>query len=442
MSDRLDAVRALLDARLPASARSGRIHRSTRDDLEQDERAIKATLLLERLDEQGRIDDVVEQQVAVLYVEPDGDEARALIELDATLRAMPALLEAMDTSSAMPSDLFSLARFVDPSVERDAAAIADAMIRDAGALVQAARDEDVRAVVEGTGLERRVRELRALERAAIRLHVELDDRDESEGDEVPLGESRIGGAPDLPVDWPWPQGDDEPMVFVAQIQLSELRALDAASELPAEGMLSFFYAAGELREDTTVPVRVFHWSADEALERRATPAGVAVVMAHTMAFEGESMLPGLESPFYESIADEQRVLAFRRALAAPGNKRDVSSLDPSQAIANFIELYNGEDATRPIHRVLGYASNIQGDPYRDLEVGLRPGGYDAYREGTIEALETHRASRRWRLLLQIDASNDGELLLQQDGGYFYFWITDEALARGAFEACVGTMQCH
>lgn len=442
MSDVLSRALALLDAHLPANATRARMRRSPGDVAEADERAIKATLMLERLDEQGQIDDVIEQQVAVLYVEDNQDPARALVELEATLRALPALLDAIGASTALPSELFGLARFVDAAVARTADALSEAMTRDAAAVIEASRDEDLRSVLEGSGLEHQARALRALERDAIRLHLEPDVRDEGSGDDVPLGESRFGGAPDLPIDWPWPECDGEPMTFVAQIALAELRAFDAANELPAEGTLSFFFAPGSMADDGTTPVRVFHWTADEQLERRATPTKLESLAAHTIAFARESMVPGVESPFYESLADEQRVLAFRRALATPGNKRDVASLDPTGPIANFIELYNREDSTRPIHRMLGYASNIQGDPYRDLEVGLRPGGYDAYREGTLAALETHRASRRWRLLLQIDASNDGELLLPQDGGYFYFWLTDEALARSAFEACVGTLQCH
>jgi Domain of unknown function (DUF1963) len=58
-------------------------------------------------------------------------------------------------------------------------------------------------------------------------------------DDVATG-SRLGGMPLAPAGWQWPMEDDEPLVFVAQINCSELHGLPGAEVLPSSGLLSFF----------------------------------------------------------------------------------------------------------------------------------------------------------------------------------------------------------
>lgn len=59
-----------------------------------------------------------------------------------------------------------------------------------------------------------------------------------------LGQSKIGGLAHLPPDFVWPVFKGAPLHFVAQINLSELPPGPVAAELPAEGLLYFFYADG------------------------------------------------------------------------------------------------------------------------------------------------------------------------------------------------------
>jgi uncharacterized protein YwqG len=80
----------------------------------------------------------------------------------------------------------------------------------------------------------------ALTRAAqpsIRLRPSLED--EGAG----IGASRLGDLPDLPIEAEWPRNDDEPLSFIAQINLQDIRAYDQDDVLPADGRLSFFYDA-------------------------------------------------------------------------------------------------------------------------------------------------------------------------------------------------------
>lgn len=56
----------------------------------------------------------------------------------------------------------------------------------------------------------------------------------------PLGGSKLGGQPDLPAESEWPSYNDESMVFIGQINLSELANFNSGLELPKKGLLSFF----------------------------------------------------------------------------------------------------------------------------------------------------------------------------------------------------------
>lgn len=76
-----------------------------------------------------------------------------------------------------------------------------------------------------------------------------------------LGGSKIGGCPDLPEGFSWPNEDDdedEPLAFLCQINLAELHPHDLNSSLPAVGMMWFFTIADgdraygyEIDDDTT-----------------------------------------------------------------------------------------------------------------------------------------------------------------------------------------------
>ena len=59
-----------------------------------------------------------------------------------------------------------------------------------------------------------------------------------------VGESKLGGAPDLPMDFQFPIGA-APIDFLLQINLEEVSPLDKTDSLPRSGLLSFFYDLAE-----------------------------------------------------------------------------------------------------------------------------------------------------------------------------------------------------
>lgn len=59
--------------------------------------------------------------------------------------------------------------------------------------------------------------------------------------DLTLGQSRMGGRPDLPSDFKWPKYKGKHLVFVAQFALEELEGWSQMLGLPATGHLYFFH---------------------------------------------------------------------------------------------------------------------------------------------------------------------------------------------------------
>ncbi|WP_394793259.1 DUF1963 domain-containing protein [Armatimonas sp.] len=55
-----------------------------------------------------------------------------------------------------------------------------------------------------------------------------------------VGASKRGGAPDLPVDFVWPEREGKPCAFYCQINLAQATRFDVEELLPKRGLLSFF----------------------------------------------------------------------------------------------------------------------------------------------------------------------------------------------------------
>ena len=98
--------------------------------------------------------------------------------------------------------------------------------------------ENLRARLMATGLGRIADEIIRVSMPSIRLDC-LRATDEAE---PPLGGSRLGGVPDLPPGMSWPEWQDCPMAFIAQVNVAEIAAHDEQGHLPHAGLLSFFCA--------------------------------------------------------------------------------------------------------------------------------------------------------------------------------------------------------
>lgn len=54
------------------------------------------------------------------------------------------------------------------------------------------------------------------------------------------GASRLGGDPDLPATAGWPQGSEEPLLFILQVDLAAVARFELNRLLPQQGLLSLF----------------------------------------------------------------------------------------------------------------------------------------------------------------------------------------------------------
>lgn len=388
------------------------------------------------------IRDVKEQELHLLDATERADEARTTAFLRAWGRSLTTIVRLQfgrDVDCVLPCDLlFHEALSEDVREEADFVRL----FESAEWLAQkceAREAEEFAETMAHFGVGEHAEQLRALRRPSIRLVVDPElheDEDEEYEDDSAIGASRIGGAPDLPPGVEWPRIEGAPLAFLAQIDLAELRGMAGAEDLPDSGLLAFFYDADartnhDAEGNWCWPVRhrggvrVLHFEGDPAtFIRTAAPEEDAphVFPAYPiLRCESERMMPPLESPFYEVLDDEPHEQPWYSRF--------------SQVVAT-----SEDDRERPIHRMLGYISELQGDPYLEAHMYSTGRTFDGWQHNGARERALQREATQWRLLLQID-STPGDLLCQ-DGGYFYFLIRAEDLAARRFDLVWGISHGH
>ncbi len=225
---------------------------------------------------------------------------------------------------------------------------------------------------------------------------------------VPVGASKIGGAPDLPDDLPWPvDAQRRPVSFVAQLNLATLPAVD--DDLPREGTLSFFYdtirqppgdAPGD---DASLAVR---WSAQDPLRRREIPSDTEELPEHALT-----------------------------ATVAWGPPRDPVAWPADEAAGeSFVNTWNGD---APEAKLLGHPDTLQ-EAMEGVCEALDRGEIPATDAGRL-ALDDPRRDR-WVLLLQIGSDGAAEFSFGSGAGRLYVWIPRDALRARDFSAARALVQ--
>ena len=283
-----------------------------------------------------------------------------------------------------------------------------------------------------------------------------------------VGNTRIGGVPDLPPDLPWPTVGGRFLVFLAQINLAELPPVEG-NPLPPHGMLSFFL--GEEEEITDVKHRVLFWQGDPSRLRRAEAPDPALSACERSAYEGFRValhrtisLPDWASEDYRRMiqgVDDEEIDDFVDAFDDMHHNIRVERelIDPTQG--------------RPVspHQVLGYPLLIEHDPARFAylrsvgrstvlfmtsgsldwslqlaETGLRdalaaqdPKDADRWRKH-LEDLHWFRDNHpripegmsNWRLLFELN-SDDNPGMCWWDAGRLHFLIHRDDLRAARFD---------
>jgi uncharacterized protein YwqG len=246
-------------------------------------------------------------------------------------------------------------------------------------------------------------------------------------EQVSLGQSRIGGTPDLPGDFEWPTYRGKPLAFVAQLDLAEIRRVLPDGPLPPDGSLWFFFdadqdAAGYSPKHAGGSAAVFR-AAGTKLVRTPAPAGATT--------HGVFRACSIEAEAYEDIPDLGEDSPLDRVL-------DEVEAEAYFAIRTFLSAAGEQGA----HKLLGLPEPVQSA--MELECQLATNGIDCgifVRHADPRVVELAAKKHEWRLLLQVD-SDPSAGMMWGDAGRLYFWIRDEDLRERRFERCWTIMQCH
>ena len=147
-------------------------------------------------------------------------------------------------------------------------------------------------LIDEHGLSARRDAIAALLRPAIGLRTRAPVKAD-----LAVGATRVGGQPDLPPCVAWPEGDDGPLLFVLQVQLAEVAALDLEERLPEDGLLVVF------SDPWARDVRVHHFAAGVELAPHATPVSSMRPPFRACGVDAlaELHLPPSESAFFGTV---------------------------------------------------------------------------------------------------------------------------------------------
>lgn len=275
-----------------------------------------------------------------------------------------------------------------------------------------ATDEELRSLAAEVGLETRVDDVVAHAERSVRLtRAEL------------AGDSRLGGAPDLPAGFAWPTSRDVDMGFLGQIRLDEIASLGAPLALPTQGALLLFYDLERrpvgLQPADLGSVRVIHLD-DEELE---TAGAERVALPELpLCLSVEVTLPGESAGLPDTLSlDMTELDAWQR-------------LRERLAILQGVEVEDRAVDWHALHRLLGHADTTHEGMALDAQLvfnGVDLNSGERYFDPRVGDLEA--SADRWRLLLQVSSDDDLDLALGYPLGRLFVWIRDEDLRHGRFD---------
>jgi hypothetical protein len=222
--------------------------------------------------------------------------------------------------------------------------------------------------------------------------------------------SKVGGAPELPADLTWPQGEKGPREFLAQFDLAEVRRWGGPAWLPATGR-----------------IYVFH---DE--ER----AGLA---DHTCVQFSESPSSAAQGSQAAARYPERRVTGRPYTSFPSPDWLGVDGLEGVQEGLDEFVIEPEPTGREGVHRIGGYPSEIQsGQMHIECEHMAR--GLELDHTGPLPS-DIREAANSWRMLLQIDSDRDLKMNWW-DAGRFYIFIREDDARAGDFSKTVTISQSY
>lgn len=230
------------------------------------------------------------------------------------------------------------------------------------------------------------------------------------------GFSKLGGNPELPEGSPWPAGVGSPRSFLAQVDFTDARAAGGPDWLPEDGKIYAFYDDRRLGFSDLVQIV---YSREPPEIGASPPAGVPA-----------------------KLRFPERRVEFLRLRSIPSLDWlgiDVGELDDDVDLDELADLPNEAFGDELQHRIGGYPSEIQ-DEQMALSCERLRRGLDPH-DGEEPTPALLRASKAWRLLLQID-SDPALKMNWGDSGMLYTFVREQDARAGDFSKTVTLFQCY
>ncbi|WP_395753766.1 DUF1963 domain-containing protein [Prosthecobacter sp.] len=263
--------------------------------------------------------------------------------------------------------------------------------------------------------------------------------------ELALGESRMGGRPDLPADMEWPQYEGKHLVFVAQFALGDLGGWAQMMGLPAAGHLYFFHDQDHTWElgpkQEGFQGVIYSPASRKDLHRADFPADIA---------EGaEHQCPLCKIERHPLQQNAPPWAPIWQSTQAPSEEDLLAINDYNTRLFDHLRGTLGwpEKETEPWHALGGFPTKLVQDPVEwecqsyvcemsDEEFWELPA------EDGIAFEEQQKAmSQDWVQLLQCDY-DETTGTCWSDMGMLCYMIRKQDLAALAFDRVVAIMQSH
>jgi uncharacterized protein YwqG len=272
--------------------------------------------------------------------------------------------------------------------------------------------EPLIALIKEHGLEKYQQDILATVKPAIAITL----AQEGQGT---IGQSRIGGYPDLPASLAWPVNAtlNRPLYFILQLNLAELPSFPENS-LPKTGMLYLF-----LDENENYAQQLVMYLADEPLQPKQLPEDTVFItdwyedlVVYTLEFSLFTDLPRWATNDHSALAERMSI--------------DIDGEDALNELINDLPVCSHSyESTGYVGKLLGHASGIGHDPREDAFVvrEVNPKWLYKYNELRNNNVDLSKA-RFWQNLLELHTEDNVNLMFG-DAGYMQILIHENDLSK-------------
>ncbi len=248
-----------------------------------------------------------------------------------------------------------------------------------------------------------------------------------------LGESRLGGWPDLTSNTPWPTWENRPMSFLGQINLTDVHEVQSNIRLPKEGVLLFFLGCDDEVSEfptqgrSTYFIQYYFEDAYKEAPWKVVYASPEDLLKRTI-YEGE-IAPALFEP--------SLVRLFKSNMFLPHEETSVYECfdftpDERDRYNEVLNVLHEEVAE---NQLSGYPNIIQSGSI-EMECVLNASGENSDNSKSNHSNEHQNKlldqSQDWGLLLQL-TSDDNVGFGWGEAGHLYFYGKKEEMEIGCFD---------